>query len=141
MYSFLNGSPRATLQLMSAETTVGRTEDALHSFAQFVAMGQADKDALEAKSFDPLRGLPAYQSLYAGMAANGPITSTATEAFRLGSSVLIPEDIDYDPAAKRFYISTVLANSGHKSRLAPACPLGNGSGIGWLCSRRQGGLG
>jgi hypothetical protein len=108
LYSFLNGSPRATLQLMSAETSAGRTEDALRRFAQFVAMGQADEDVLKTKAFDPLRGLPAYQSLYAGMAANATSTSTANEAFRLESSVLIPEDIDYDAAAKRFYVSTVL---------------------------------
>ena len=108
MHSFLNGSPRATLQLMSAETAAGKADDALLSFAQFVAMGQADEEVLKAKSFDPLRGLPAYQSLYAGMAANAKSTSTANEAFRLESTVLIPEDIDYDPVAKRFYISTVL---------------------------------
>jgi hypothetical protein len=108
MYSFLNGSPRATLQLMSAETAAGKVDDALRSFAQFVAMGQANEEVLKAKSFDPLRGLPAYLSLYAGMAANATSASTASEAFRLESTVLIPEDIDYDPAAKRFYISTVL---------------------------------
>lgn len=108
LYPFLNGSPRATLQLMSAEAAAGKPDDALRSFAQFVAMGQADEEVLKAKSFDPLRTLPAYQSLYAGLAANATSTSTAKEAFRLGGTVLVPEDIDYDPAAKRFYISTVL---------------------------------
>src|SRR5580698_1861466 len=57
MYSFLNGSPRGTLQLMSAESFAGRPDAALQSFTQFVAMGQADEEALKAKSFDPLRGL------------------------------------------------------------------------------------
>lgn len=127
MYSFLNGSPRATLQLMSAETAAGQPDDALRSFAQFVAMGQANDEVLKAKSFDPLRGLPGYQRIYAGMAANTTNTSTAKEAFRLASTVLVPEDIDYDPAAQRFYITTVLGKqilradmAGHTTLFAGA---------------------
>src|SRR5450631_1408345 len=107
MYSFLNGSPRATLQLMSAETAAGMPDDALRSFAQFVAMGQANEAALQAKPFDPLRSLPEYQSIHARMAANDASKSMATEVFRLDTA-RIPEDIDYDPAAQRFYITTVL---------------------------------
>jgi hypothetical protein len=108
MYSFLNGSPHATLQLMSAETSAGRRDDALHSFAHFVAMGQANEAVLKGKSFDPLRGLPGYQSTYANMAANTASKSMASEVFRLGNTARIPEDIDYDPETKHFYISTVL---------------------------------
>jgi hypothetical protein len=107
MYSFLNGSPRATLQLMGAETAAGKPDDALRSFAQFVAMGQANEPALQAKFFDPLRSLPEYQSIHARMAANDASKSMATEVFRLDTA-RIPEDIDYDPAAQRFYITTVL---------------------------------
>jgi hypothetical protein len=108
MYSFLNGSPRAVLQLMSAETFAARPDEALRRFAQFVAMGQADEEVLKAKSFDALRGLPGYQSIHANMAANTAGKSAAEKVFRLESSARIPEDIDYDPAAKYFYISTVL---------------------------------
>ena len=71
-------------------------------------MGQANEEVLKAKSFDPLRGLPKYQSIYAGMAANATSKSAAEEVFRLASTARIPEDIDYDPATKHFYISTVL---------------------------------
>ena len=108
MYSFLNGSPRGTLQLMSAQSFAGKTDEALQSFSQFVAMGQANEDVLKAKSFDPLRGLPRYQDIYAGMAVNAAGKSKASEAFRLDSTALVPEDIDYDPESKHFYISTVL---------------------------------
>jgi hypothetical protein len=108
MYSFLNGSPRAVLQLMSAEAFGRKPDEALHSFAQFVAMGQADEAVLQAKSFDPLRTLPKYRSIYASMAANATGKSMASEVFRLESTALIPEDIDYDPESKLFYISTVL---------------------------------
>jgi len=108
MYSFLNGSPRGTLQLMSAQSFAAKPDEALHSFAQFVAMGQANEEVLKAKSFDPLRALPRYQDIYASMAANAASKSTASEAFRLESSARIPEDLDYDPESKDFYISTVL---------------------------------
>ena len=108
MYSFLNGSPRAVLQLMSAETFAGKPNEALRSFAQFLAMGQANEAVLKAKSFDPLRSLPEYQNLYARMAANAAGTSVASQAFRLESTALIPEDIDYDPETRHFYISAVL---------------------------------
>jgi hypothetical protein len=108
MFSFLNGSPRATLQLMSAETSAAKPDEALRSFGQFVAMGQADEQALNGKSFDPLRGLSEYQSIQAGMAANAAGKSAAEEVFRLESTARIPEDIDYDPQTKHFYISAVL---------------------------------
>jgi len=108
MYSFLNGSPRSLLQLMSAETFAGRSDEALQSFAQFVAMGQADEEVLKGKSFDSLRELPGYHAIHADMTANAAGESAAEEAFRLQSAARIPEDIDYDPETKHFYISTVL---------------------------------
>lgn len=108
MYSFLNGSPRAVLQLMSAQSFARKTDEALQSFAQFVAMGQSNPEVLQAKSFDPLRKLPQYQNIYAAMAANTASKTMAGEVFRLDGAARIPEDIDFDSNAKLFYISTVL---------------------------------
>jgi hypothetical protein len=108
MYAFLNGSPSAVLQLMSAQSFAGNPDEALRSFGQFAAMGQANEEALKAKSFDPLRGLPEFQRIRAAMGANTALKSDAEEVFRLESTARIPEDIDYDPETKDFYISTVL---------------------------------
>jgi hypothetical protein len=108
MYAFLNGSPRATLQLMIAEGRAGKPDDALRSFAQFVAMGQADDATLRSAQFDPLRAIPEYQTIQDDMSANASSISNATEVFRLKTSVSVPEDIDYDSSTKRFYISSVL---------------------------------
>ena len=108
MYSFLNGSPRAALQLMSTETFAGKPDEALQSFAQFVAMGQSDEVVLKGKSFDPLRDLPRYKGIYADMVANTIGKSGAEEVLQLQSTARIPEDIDYGPETKQFYISTVL---------------------------------
>jgi hypothetical protein len=108
LYSFLNGSPRAALQLMSAEAMSGNPDEALRYFSQYVDMGQSDEQVLKAKTFDPLRELPKYQRIRAGMAANTTRVSAAEEAFPLGAQARVPEDIDYDPSARRFYIATVL---------------------------------
>jgi hypothetical protein len=118
MHSFLNGSPRAVLQLMSAQTFAGKLDEALHSFAQFVAMGQADEELLKAKSFDPLRSLAQYRSIDASMAANATSQSRASDVFRLESTARIPEDLDYDPETKNFYVSTVLGKQILKVDLA-----------------------
>ncbi len=107
-YLFLNGAPQAALQLMSVETLAARSDEGLRSFAQFMAMKQADDAALEGKNFDPLRRLPKYKAIHASMAANTVSRSTASEVFSLEATSRIPEDIDYDPSTKRFYISTVL---------------------------------
>jgi hypothetical protein len=61
MYAFLNGSPPATLQLMSAQSFTGKQEDALRSFAQFVATGQEDSQTLQAEPFNSLRAIPKFQ--------------------------------------------------------------------------------
>ena len=107
MYAFLNGSPRGTLQLMSAQAA-SEPDEALRSFAQFVAMGQAGDEVLKSPSFDPLRGLPQYQRAYADMAANTAPQSSASEVFALQPTAQVPEDIDFDAAGKHFFISTVL---------------------------------
>jgi hypothetical protein len=108
LYTFLNGSPRAALQLMSAEAVSKNPDEALRYFSQYVEMGQAGEDALKAKAFDPLRELPQYQRIHASMAANTSRISAADEAFPLDALARVPEDIDYDASEKRFYITTVL---------------------------------
>jgi hypothetical protein len=108
LYAFLNGSPRANLQLMGAEAASGNPDEALRYFSQYIAMGQSDEEVLKSKLFDPLRALPKYQGIYSSMAANMTSISAAVEAFRLQASARVPEDIDYDAARKLFFISTVL---------------------------------
>jgi len=108
LYTFLNGSPRANLQLMGAEAASGNLDEALRYFSQYVAMGQSDEEVLKSKLFDPLRTLPRYQGIYSSMAANKTGISAAAEAFPLQAAARIPEDIDYDAPRKLFFISTVL---------------------------------
>ena len=108
LYSFLNGSPRANLQLMGAEAASGNPDESLRYFSQYVAMGQSDEEVLKSKLIDSLRMLPRFQGIYSSMAANMTRISAAAEAFPLQASARVPEDIDYDASRKLFFISTVL---------------------------------
>jgi hypothetical protein len=106
--SFLNGSPGATLQLMSAQCVAGNLDDALRSFEQLVAMGQSNDDALQAKQFESLKSLERYQAVHAAMDSNGSSISAADKVFELRPEGLLPEDIDFDPTTQLFYITSVL---------------------------------
>jgi hypothetical protein len=107
MQSLLNGSPNSLLQLMLAQSFAGRQTDALRSFEQFIRMGQSSETALQAGYFDALRGAPGYPQLHADMGANTERITVAEEAFRLKPAAMIAEDIDYDPAARLFYVTSV----------------------------------
>jgi hypothetical protein len=107
MYAFLNGSPRSLLQLMSAEAFAGKQDEALTRFEQFVRMGQSDDTALSQKQFDAVRADARYPVIHAAMTANDGSISVADKLFELKDDSLIPEDIDYDAATHRFYITSV----------------------------------
>jgi hypothetical protein len=88
LHSFLNGSPRSVLQLMSAQLAAGAEGDALNSFEQLARMGQSNDDALAAKQFDTIRGTARYGIIHAAMAANNRSVSTARKVFELQDSSL-----------------------------------------------------
>ena len=105
---FMNGAPDSVLQLMSAEAFAGNVDGALTEFKEYVRMGQANEDVLKLKQFDALRANPQFAPIHKEMTANLTSISRASKACSLGDSTLLPEDIDYDPETKRFYISSVL---------------------------------
>lgn len=104
----MHGAPDAILQLMSAEALAGNVDGALSEFKEYIHMGQANEDVLKLKQFDTLRADPRFAPLHKEMAANLTGISMASKACSLGDNTLLPEDIDYDPATKHFYVSSVL---------------------------------
>jgi hypothetical protein len=64
-------------------------------------MGEA-YDAMLAPPFDSLHDLAA------GVAANRTAVSRGSLAWELADNALLPEDIDYDPATRRFFLTSVL---------------------------------
>jgi hypothetical protein len=109
MHDFVNGSPSSVLQLMSAEAFAGDTDDALLSLEQFVRMGQSNEEILKAKQFDAMRKAPQYRKTHDAMASNSSAVSVARKVFSLPEAALIPEDIDFDSAARIFYVTSVFS--------------------------------
>jgi hypothetical protein len=71
-------------------------------------MGQSNRQVFEAKSFDALRGSPRFLALLAEMARNDDAIIAASVGFRMPEPGMVPEDIDYDPSTRTFYITSVI---------------------------------
>jgi len=102
---FLNGSPTSGLEVARAQLQLGHREEALVEVRRFLAMGQTNS-ILDAPLFLPLKETVAPQ-----LASNQSGISVAKPAFELSDPGLLPEDIDYDPTAKRFYLTSVLKHT------------------------------
>jgi sugar lactone lactonase YvrE len=70
-------------------------------------MGQATDLLASSPEFAPLRQKPDFGAIQTGMKENQSAVSLGTLVFRLSDPTLIPEDLDYDPNTKRFFITTV----------------------------------
>jgi hypothetical protein len=108
MRQFLNDAPNGVLQVMSAQAFAGDNDAALASFAEFIRMGQSNRQAFDAKPFDALRNSARFLSLQAEMAKNDTAISASSTVFRMPDPGMVPEDIDYDPSARRFYLTSVM---------------------------------
>jgi hypothetical protein len=106
MRDFLNGSPTSILQRMSAEAFAGQPEKALRSLTEFVHMGQSNEAVLKREQFNAMRNLPAYPKLHQEMVANTASVAVASRMFAFPREAEIPEDVDFDPSAKLFYLSS-----------------------------------
>jgi hypothetical protein len=108
MRDLLNGSPDSVLQVMSAEAFAGDSEAALRSYARYIAMGQSASQIFAGKQFDALRSSERFRTLQEQMRRNEAAVATAAEVFSMPEPGLIPEDIDFDPATKQFYVTSVM---------------------------------
>lgn len=103
----LNDSPASLLEVARAEVRVGDVSAALRAMEQFVRMGQsADLLAMSA-DFSPLLKNAHFATLQRGMEANRRSISVGSTAFLLSDSGLLAEDVDYDPRARRFFMTSV----------------------------------
>jgi sugar lactone lactonase YvrE len=99
---FLNGSPPSRLEVARAYQELGQHEQAVVETTRFLAMGQTN-DILDTPLFDSLRRVLEKQ-----IKANRLPVSLARPAFSLPDPGLLPEDIDYDPVSKRFFVTSIL---------------------------------
>ena len=103
----LNGSPNSLLTVARAETHLGNFDAAFHEIDEFVRMGQAS-DAIETlPDFAPLRTKEQFSGIASGMKANQTPIARASTAFLLSDPGLLTEDLDFDPVAKTFLITSI----------------------------------
>ena len=107
MQVLLNSSPASLLQVMSAQAFGGDLEGALRNFQRFIKMGQADDAALGGKVFSQLRTSERFRILEAEMRKNQAPIASSSQVFAMPEAGLIPEDLDFDAATGRFYITSV----------------------------------
>jgi hypothetical protein len=103
----LNGSPNSLLEVARAKVHTDDLAGAFRDLEQFVRMGQATDLLASSPEFAPLRQKPEFGAIQTGMKENQSAVSLGTLVFRLSDPTLIPEDLDYDPNTKRFFITTV----------------------------------
>ena len=104
---FVNGSPASLLEVARAEVHVGELVEAARNLQQFARMGQST-DLLETSmEFAPLHNLAGFSEIQRTIKANRASIGLASTAFLLSDSRLLAEDLDYDPRAKQFLVTSV----------------------------------
>jgi len=104
---FMNSSPGSLLELARAEIRVGEMADAARNLRQFARMGQSSRLLETSTEFAPVRNLAGFSEIQRTMEANRSSIGLASTAFLLSDSRLLAEDLDYDPRAKQFLVTSV----------------------------------
>jgi len=105
--ALLNDAPLSLLEVARAEIHVGNLEAANRDLEQFVSMGQSAELVAKSDEFAPLRQQPSMARIQRAMDANRSPVSLASVVFELPDAEILAEDIDYDRAGKRFFITSV----------------------------------
>jgi sugar lactone lactonase YvrE len=107
MKELLNEAPDSLLEVARADVRIGDLNAAFHELEQFVRMGQSADLLTTSPDFAALVKSADYVKIQRAMEANRASISLASAAFTLPDSELLAEDVDYDPGAKRFFITSV----------------------------------
>jgi sugar lactone lactonase YvrE len=104
----LNGSPLSHVEMARAQVHVNDLNAALNELRVFVRMGQSLEVLGSFPELASLTEMPAFVPIRAASALNNQPITRSSVVLHLKSPGLLPEDIDYDPGTKRFFISSVL---------------------------------
>lgn len=102
-----NRAPNALLELARTKVHTDDFAGAFRDLETFVRMGQSTDLVAASPEFAPLREKPEFAAIHAGMEKNRAAISLAKTAFQLSDPTLLPEDLDYEPNTKRFFLTTV----------------------------------
>lgn len=108
MLEFLNGSPNSILQVMSAQAFSHDEDGALASLEKFIAAGQSSPGTFDGPVFADLRKSERFKALETRMHTNEEVIAKGTAVFEMPKTGIVPEDMDYDPDTRRFFISSIL---------------------------------
>jgi len=106
LYDLLSGHPDTVLGIAKAEALLGHAAAALDWLDAYAAMGLV-KDLVDQPDLTSLRQAPGFAAVLARIEANKRPRSRSARAFTLGDPDLLTEDIAYDPAARRFFVSSI----------------------------------
>jgi sugar lactone lactonase YvrE len=104
---FVNSSPDSVLELARAQIHLGQLAEAARNVRQFARMGQSTGLLETSSEFAPLRNLAGFSEIQRTMRANRSAIGLASTAFVLSDPQLLAEDLDYDPHAKQFLVTSV----------------------------------
>ena len=107
---FLNESPKSLIESARAQVHANDLNGALGKAQQFARMGQYTDLIETSPEFAPLRDAPGYSQIAKQIQENRTPVSLATTVFQLSDAALLAEDLDYDPASKWFFITSVREN-------------------------------
>jgi hypothetical protein len=110
MVKLLNGASDAVEASAEAYAEAGDAKHALDALNRFADLGQADDNLLQGKNrnFAPLEKLPDYQRILERIRTNEKAVTHSEKVFAVSDAGLLAEDIDYDPATKSFFLTSVL---------------------------------
>ena len=100
------GHPAVLHNLACAEARSGHAADAAAAALRVVSMG-VDTGLLEDEDLASVRDDPAFAPVRRKLKALARPVGKADEAFRLKERTLLTEGIAFDPATKRFFLSSV----------------------------------
>ena len=107
---FLHDSPNSLRSTSRIAVRAGDNAASLAALRRLANMGLTDESFGDPKDprTAPLQSLPAYPTVLAALKANAQPLSHAEKAFDLTDPLLVAEDIDYDPATRTFFITSIL---------------------------------
>jgi hypothetical protein len=100
------GNPRVAYNRAVVEAKLGHRDAALKALRDWSAMGLVFDVSADA-DLETLQDAPEFAQVVARVAKSKEPVAQATVAFALPARDMLPEDIAYDPATRRFFVSSV----------------------------------
>ncbi len=106
--TLLRHSAPADERVAMAYANLGERSEALRWLSDFAAMGQSDQALQSNPWFASFHASPRFTRILTAMRRNRMPVDRATSAVELRDARLLPEDIDYDSAARAYLLTSVL---------------------------------